>query len=236
MVVDHKMNTLTLTLVSLLAAAKAATVSFRGLDGRYMVQPHALYFLRNAFACHYGVPVAAVQIEAVSWYNVTSTVKPDYGVNDYAPAQPIPCALFAATHWDGVAEDHLPEEEYLGLYRALADQEPVTVSVSLDVPIGWTRPYKLNLLPYLAAAVDEEFAPVLHSQPQLFTEVGPLPKTSRPSALRLLGLLDLKVMILGIIVLHFGGAMGLICLAQARMKNREYQLPDKYLVPEVVIV
>lgn len=208
------MNTLTLTLISLLAAAKAATVSFRGLDGRYMVQPHALYLIRNAFACHYGVPVNAVQVDAVSWYNITSTVRPEYAINEYTPIQPMPCALFASTHWDGAGEDHLPEDEYLRLYRSLADQEPVTVSVSLDMPIGWTRPYKLNLLPYLAAAVDEEFAPVLHSQPQLFTEIGPLPNTPRPTALRLLGLLDLKVMILGILVLHFGGAMALVCLAR----------------------
>ncbi len=223
-----------LTLISLLAASvprqsaatsvlrqsaatsvKAATVSFRGLDGRYMVQPHALYFLRNAFACHYGVPVAAVSVEAVSWYNVTSTVKPEYGVNDYIAVQPIPCSVFAATHWDGSNEDQLPEDEYLQLYRSLADQEPVTVSISMDMPIGWTRPYKLNLLPYLAAAVDEEFAPVLHSQPQLFTEVGSLPHTPRPTVLRLLGQLDLKVMILGILVLHFGGAMALVCVARS---------------------
>lgn len=195
-----------------------------------MVQPYALYFLRNAFACHYGVPVNAIQIEAVSWYNLTSPVKSEYGVNDYAPIQPIPCSLFAATHWDRNAEDKLTENEYLRLYRSLAEMEPVTVSVSLAIPIGWIRAYKLNLLPYLAASVDEQFAPVLHSQPHLFTEIGPLPHTSHPNESRLLSEIDLKVMILGILALHFGGALALICLAQIRLKKRVNSIPEVVIV------
>lgn len=200
-------------------------LAFRGLDSRFMVQPHALYFLRNAFACHYGVPVGAVTVQAISWYNMTSTVRPEYGVNDYALAQPIPCSVFAATHWDDAGAE-LADEEYLQLYRALADQEPVKVSVSMNVPIGWARPYKLNLLPYLAAAVDEEFAPLLHSEPHLFTEVGALPRTPPTTALRLLGQIDLKVIILGIIALHFGGALCLICLAKHRVPKAAAALTD----------
>ncbi len=59
------------------------SVQFRGLNIRHMVQPYALYYLRSAFACHYGIPAAAVHIDSVTWFNETHVVQPEYNINEY---------------------------------------------------------------------------------------------------------------------------------------------------------
>jgi len=194
--------------------AHEASVQFRGLNIRHMVQPYALYYLRSAFACHYGVPVAAVRIDSVSWFNETHIVQPEYNINEYVEPRPIPCPVLAATHWDDGGD---PDS---ALKRILLVQEPVTISVQLDMPIGATRPYKLNLLPYLATAADESFADLLHAAPELFTDVGDLPTAPRLSLSRLLGKIDLKVTIMGVLLLHFGGAMCLVCIAHGSRKSK----------------
>ena len=214
----------TLIVLSLLVVTQAAiTIDFRGLEERYVVQPESLYYVRRAYSCHFGIPVAAVHIAAASHYGQASLV-PEY-INAYVAPRDIPCDILASTHWDhgsgSASVDH-----YLRLYRLLSEEEPISLTVELLGPIGHVRPYELNMLPFLASAVDERYADILSSNPELFVEVGGLPTAQRPVLMRLLQGTDMYLIAAAVVVLHcIGGG----CLFWMARRSHKRKFSDAYV-------
>jgi hypothetical protein len=207
----------TLIVLGLLAAAQAISIEFRGLEERYVVQPESLYYVRRAYSCHFGIPVAAVHIGAASHFGQTSRV-PEY-INAYVAPRDIPCDILAATHWDRGAATR-SADHYLRLYRLLAEEEPITLTVELLGPIGHVRPYELNMLPFLASAVDERYADILGSNPELFVEIGGLPVAQRPTLMRLLHGTDMYLVGAAVLVLHCVGGGCLLWMARRSHKRK----------------
>lgn len=208
----------TLIVLSLLAAAQAAiTIDFRGLEERYVVQPESLYYVRRAYSCHFGIPVAAVHIAAASHYGQVSRV-PEY-INAYSAPRDIPCDILAATHWDRSAATK-SIDHYLQLYRLLAEEEPITLSIELLGPIGHIRPYELNMLPFLASSVDERYADILGSNPELFVEIGGLPAAQRPVLMRLLQGTDMYLVAAAVMAIHCVGGGCLLWMARRQSKRK----------------
>ena len=206
----------------LLGLAQAIRIDFRGLEERYVVQAESLYYVRRAYSCHFGIPVAAVHIARASHLGQTNEV-PEY-INAYVAPRDIPCDILASTHWDksgSVSADH-----YLNLYRLLADEEPITLTVELLGPIGLVRPYELNMLPFLASAVDERYADILTSNPELFVETSGLPVAQRPVLMRLLQGTDMYLVAAAVVVLHCIGGGCLFWMARRSHKRKFSDLVD----------
>jgi hypothetical protein len=202
-------------LTSLLALASTLKVEFRGLDSRYALLPSSLYYVRRAYACHFDVSTDAVQIVSGSYYNQTSHATDE--VNRYVAPREVPCYLLAATHWS----DTSGEDTDLQLYRDLSDEEPFTLTLNVVGPVGLVRPYQLNLLPYLAASVSDLYAPILHSVPHLFVEVGALPASMRPMLARLLGG-DVFAVLSAVVILHLIGSCGLMFIARRASAKKRF--------------
>ena len=200
-------------LTSLIALANTLKVEFRGLDSRYALLPSSLYYVRRAYACHYDVPTAAVHIVSGSYYNQTSHATDE--VNRYEAPREVPCHLLASTQWS----DRTGEEGDLQLYRDLSAEEPFVLTLRVVGPVGVVRPYQLNLLPYLAAGVSDLYAPILHSVPHLFVEVGALPAAMRPLMARLLSG-DIFAVLGAVVLLHLIGSCGLMFIARRTTKKR----------------
>lgn len=197
------------------AAAHIRHVDFKGLDGRFAVLPESLYYVRSAYACHYGIPVNTVAVESLTWYNMTSLVLDSYHINDWAPVRPLPCTVQAATHWS----DGWPTVAPWHLVRSLVAEEPMTVTVRIDAPIGAVAPLPLNMLPFLAAAVDERYAELLGS-PDLFVDaVAP----GSMSFVRRLMVGDAWTLISVVVALHLIGMFGICCIR--RETKRRYSDP-----------
>jgi hypothetical protein len=208
----------------------AINIDFRGLDERYMVQPESLYYVRRAYSCHLGIPVAAVHIATAARYGVTNRV-PEY-INAYEAPRDIPCDILAATHWDKPLINYQPINHYLRLYRLLGEEEPITLTVELLGPVGHMRPYELNMLPFLASSVDENYADILTSNPELFVEIGALPTAQRPVLMRLLQGTDMYLVTAAVVVLHcIGGG----CLLWMARRSHKRKFSDAYVGgPELV--
>lgn len=205
-------------LTSLIALATATTlrVEFRGLDSRYALLPSSLYYVRRAYACHFNVPTGAVQIVSGSYYNQTSHATDE--INLYTAPREVPCHLLTATRWS----DRSGEDTDLQLYRDLAAEEPFALTLRIIGPVGVVRPYQLNLLPYLAAGVADLYAPILHSVPHLFVEVGALPASMRPMLARLIGG-DIFAVLSAVVLLHLIGSCALMFIARRATKRRAAQ-------------
>jgi hypothetical protein len=208
-----------LIVLALLALAQAAiNIDFRGLDERYMVQPESLYYVRRAYSCHLDLPVAAVHIATVSRFGAVNRV-PEY-INAYTAPRDIPCDILAATHWDKPLINYQPVRHYLHLYRLLAEEEPTTLTVELLGPVGHVRPYELNMLPFLASSVDENYADILTSNPELFVEIGALPVAQRPVLMRLLQGTDMYLVAAAVAALHCLGGGCLFWMARRSHKRK----------------
>jgi hypothetical protein len=137
----------------------------------------------------------------------------------------------AATHWDKSAAHFQPINHYLNLYRLLAEEEPITLTVELLGPIGHVRPYELNMLPFLASAVDEQYADILTSNPELFVEAGALPSAQRPVIMRLLQGTDMYLVGAAVAALHcIGGG----CLLWMARRSHKRKLSDIIEGPDMV--
>jgi hypothetical protein len=215
----HKMKLLhafvAFATIHLVASATSRTLHFKGLDMRYAVLPQSLYYIRNAYACHYGIPVEMVAIESISWYNQTSVIEPSYHINDWQPKHIIPCDIIAATQWKS------PEKIHRALRRELEAEEPVHIGVRIDSPIGVVPAYTLNMLPFLAAAVDEYYGELLGS-PHIFMDAESAPISHLLQQLEDLELWTLLSVVVG---LHLIGASGLLLIASRGGKRRLSDLP-----------
>ena len=207
----------TLIVAALLGLAQAIRIDFRGLEERYVVQAESLYYVRRAYSCHFGIPVAAIHIATASHMGQTSEV-PEY-INAYTAPRDIPCDILAGTHWDK-STTHQPISHYLTLYRLLSEEEPITLTVELLGPIGYVRPYELNMLPFLASAVDEQYADILTSNPELFVEIGALPSAQRPVLMRLLQGTDMYLVAAAVAALHCIGGFCLLWMARRSHKRK----------------
>lgn len=187
--------------------AATRTIHFKGLDMRYALLPQSLYYIRNAYACHYGIPLEVVAIESISWFN--QTAEPSYEINNWLPARIIPCDVMASTHWKGPAKAHHT------LRRQLEAEEPVHVSVRIDSPVGVVPAYTLNMLPFLASAVDEYYGELLGS-PHLFVDAESAPLRH---LLQQLEDIDMWTLLSVVVGLHLIGASGLLLLASRGRKR-----------------
>lgn len=206
------------TLLMALAVADAATIRtihFKGLDMRYALLPQSLYYIRSAYACHYGIPVESVAIESVSWYNQTSIIEQSYHINDWQPTNSVACEIMAATAWKS------PGKIHKALRLQLEREEAFHIAVRIDSPIGVVPAYTLNMLPFLAAAVDEYYGDLLGS-PHLFVDAESAPLGH---LLQHLEDLDMWTLLSVVVGLHLIGASGLLLVASRVRKRRSSDPP-----------
>jgi hypothetical protein len=130
----------------------------------------------------------------------------------------------AGTHW------HSDGGSTMSQYKLLAEEEPLSLTVELLGPIGHSRPYELNMLPFLASAVDERYADILGSNPELFVEVGGLPVTQRPILMRLLQGTDMYLVAGAVVSFHCIGAICLLWMARQSHKRKYSNLVDVAII------
>lgn len=203
-----KLHATLLMMMATVASAASRTIHFKGLNIRYALIPQSLYYIRSAYSCHYGIPVDAVTIESISWYNTTSIIPAEFHINDYQPSRPLSCSEQTATQWSS------PKIKNRALRQQLEDEEPISIKVRIDTPIGIVPAYNLNLLPYLSTAVDEYYGDLLGA-PHLFVNVEAAPIGH---LLQQLEDLDAWTLLSIVVGLHLIGASGLLLVASRSRK------------------